>query len=83
MRYMTINPPGQRNLRPGDIVGALEALSIRLVNPPLNRRHESFKGAHEFEQVGQEDRRTLRQVLASIEKRLMKVETTDVEEEDS
>jgi hypothetical protein len=69
-RYMTINPPGHRNLSPADIVGALEALSILLVNPPLNRRHETLKGAHEFDQVGQEDRRTLRQVLGSIEKSL-------------
>jgi hypothetical protein len=69
-KYMTINSPGHRTLDPGDIVGALEALGIILVNPPLNRRHETLRGAHDFEQVGQDDKRTLRQMLGSIEERL-------------
>lgn len=60
---------GGRHYTREEVVNALEALTILVVDPPLNRRRESLKGAVEVEQSTRSVR-TLRGYLETILKRL-------------
>ena len=73
-KYKTVKAPKSRILQPGALIKDLEALMIMLTNPPLNRRHESFKKAVEFEQIGQDHIQTDRQLLRKMLTRLESLE---------
>lgn len=69
----TTNPglraPGTRQLNPETMLDTLEALSIAVTDPPLNRKRESIPGAHEATQVGGRPR-SLRSYLEEISQKL-------------
>ncbi len=72
-KYMKINSPGSRIIKPGEIVSALEALAIIITNPVLNRRFETLRGATEFDQFNKLDPKTNRQMLLEISESLEKL----------
>lgn len=49
---ISVNHAGRRVLTLNQMVDTLEAISILITDPPLNRKRESLKGAIEVDQVG-------------------------------
>lgn len=61
-----INSPNTNRIAPDTINKTLEALSILLVNPKLNRRREKIPGAKQFYQLEQKNQKTIRKYLQEI-----------------
>jgi hypothetical protein len=70
MRSKTVRPPGQRQVKPGDLVNTLEALLINVTQPPLNRRYNEIPGAAIIEQKKSRNPHTIRHYLEEILKKL-------------
>lgn len=60
---------GGRHLTVEEMVDTLEAITILITDPPLNRKRESFKDAYEVQQVGGSVR-TIRSYLQEIADKL-------------
>jgi hypothetical protein len=60
-----VNIAGGRNLSTKQMVETLEAITILITDPPLNRKRESLAGAIEVEQVGG-NLRTVRSYLQEL-----------------
>jgi hypothetical protein len=65
-----LSKAGQRILNPETIVTTLESLAILIIDPPLNRRHESLPNALEAQQSKSPHPSTIRHYLQEILKRL-------------
>ncbi len=61
----TLNLAGGRKLSTKEMVETLEAITILITDPPLNRKRESLTGAIEVEQVGGQ-LRTIRSYLEEL-----------------
>ena len=61
-----VSDPGQRQLEAAVVLNSLEAVSILVSNPPLNRKRESIPGACRVEQVEEEKADDVRQQLIAI-----------------
>lgn len=62
----TMSKPGQRQLKSGHVLNTLEALGIRIMDPPGNRRHEKIPGATELEQRGLKSAATASYAIAEL-----------------
>jgi hypothetical protein len=58
-----VTAPGTRALAPETVIDTLEALSILITDPPLNRKRESIPDAHPAEQVRSPHPHTIRHYL--------------------
>lgn len=63
--HQGLNNLGARKLEVKDMVDTLEAITILVTDPPLNRKRESLVGAIEVEQVGGQIR-TIRSYLEEL-----------------
>ena len=65
----SVRTPGQRQIKPDTILNTLEAISIAITDPPLNRKKESLPDAIEAIQVGGSPK-ALRTYLEEIQDKL-------------
>lgn len=73
--YKNINQPTNRQIIIPTLIDTLEALSILITDPPLNRKRESIPDAKEFEQVVKSPVQTMREQLADISINIQKLKT--------
>lgn len=66
----TAGKAGTRYLAPDTILDTVEAVSIRIFDPPLNRKHEQIPNADPIEQDTEDEPRPIRGYLEEILKKL-------------
>jgi len=64
-----VKSPGLRGVKPRTVVDTLEALSILITDPPLNRKRETIPEAHPAEQVKSPHPHTIRHYLEILMKK--------------
>lgn len=61
-----VSKPGQRQIKPKTIIDTMEALTILIADPALNRKREALPNAYEAEQVSSPNPMTVRHYLQEI-----------------
>jgi len=72
-----VRPSGIKQVGPNEVTSTLEALSILIADPPLNRKRESIPSALQAEQVAQPNPRGIINYLADILSKVEKLEEKD------